>query len=103
MAESMSALVPLLGQALLHFLWQGALIGVFAALLLGALAPVLTMLWPLLAASAAPVVATTVPAASAISTATYATGARWSSTSRPPPASRRGIPRSSRPGPAAWG
>jgi len=95
MAESMSALVPLLGQALLHFLWQGALIGVFAALLLGALrdarpqaryavaclallacalAPVLTLLWPLLAASAAPVVATTVPTASTLTAATFATG-----------------------------
>jgi beta-lactamase regulating signal transducer with metallopeptidase domain len=95
MAETMSALVPLLGQALLHFLWQGALVGLLAALVLGvlrdarpqarylvaclalmacALAPVLTMLWPLLATSAAPVVATTAPAASALTTATFATG-----------------------------
>jgi beta-lactamase regulating signal transducer with metallopeptidase domain len=98
MAEAMNALVPLLGQALLHFLWQGALIGLFAALLLGvmrdarpqaryavaclallacALAPLLTMLWPLLAttaASAAPVVASTVPVAGIASTATLATG-----------------------------
>jgi beta-lactamase regulating signal transducer with metallopeptidase domain len=95
MAETMSALVPLLGQALLHFLWQGALIGLLAALVLGvlrdarpqarylvaclallacALAPVLTMLWPLLATHAAPVAATTAPSASALTTATFATG-----------------------------
>lgn len=32
MAEMFSTLVPLLGQALLHFAWQGALIGLLAAL-----------------------------------------------------------------------
>lgn len=37
MAEFLSGLVPALGQALLHFLWQGALIGVLAALALQAL------------------------------------------------------------------
>ena len=74
MTELTTALVPLLGEALLHFLWQGALIGVFAALALAALrdarpqtryvvaclallacvlAPVLTMLWPLFDAGVA--------------------------------------------------
>ena len=86
MAESMTTLVPLLGQALLHFLWQGALIGVFAALLLGALrearpqaryavacfallacvlAPVLTMLLPLLVQSTDAMIANTAPVVAA--------------------------------------
>ena len=34
MAELLDALVPLLGLALLHFLWQGALIGLLAAVVL---------------------------------------------------------------------
>jgi beta-lactamase regulating signal transducer with metallopeptidase domain len=37
MADLLANLVPLLGQALLHFVWQGALIGLLAALVLGAL------------------------------------------------------------------
>jgi beta-lactamase regulating signal transducer with metallopeptidase domain len=78
MAEILEALVPLLGQALLHFLWQGALIGGVAALLLGALrearpqaryavaclallacvlAPIATMLAPLLTSGFAPMLA----------------------------------------------
>jgi beta-lactamase regulating signal transducer with metallopeptidase domain len=82
MAETMSTLVPLLGQALLHFVWQGALIGLCAALLLGllrdarpqarylvaclallacVLAPVATLLAPLFIAAAAPVLASTAP------------------------------------------
>jgi beta-lactamase regulating signal transducer with metallopeptidase domain len=95
MAESMTVLVPLLGQALLHFLWQGALIGLLAALLLGvlrdarpqarylvaclallacALAPVLTMLAPWWLATAAPVLAQAAPAAVDAGTATTALG-----------------------------
>src|SRR5687767_6654794 len=37
MADLPATLVPALGQALLHFLWQGALIGAFAAFALAAL------------------------------------------------------------------
>ena len=37
MADLTAILVPLLGQALLHFIWQGALIGLLAALVLNAL------------------------------------------------------------------
>ncbi|MGH8029340.1 MAG: M56 family metallopeptidase [Arenimonas sp.] len=37
MADFVATFVPLLGQALLHFVWQGALIGGLAALLLAAL------------------------------------------------------------------
>src|SRR5688572_22038903 len=37
MADPLASLVPLLGQALLHFIWQGALIGLVAALVLDAL------------------------------------------------------------------
>jgi beta-lactamase regulating signal transducer with metallopeptidase domain len=37
MADLLASLVPLLGQALLHFIWQGALIGLLAALVLDAL------------------------------------------------------------------
>ena len=37
MADLLAGLVPLLGQALLHFIWQGALIGLLAALALDAL------------------------------------------------------------------
>ena len=37
MADMLASLVPLLGQALLHFIWQGALIGLLAALVLDAL------------------------------------------------------------------
>jgi beta-lactamase regulating signal transducer with metallopeptidase domain len=82
MAESMTTLVPLLGQALLHFLWQGALIGLGAALLLGVLrdarpqsryavaclallacvlAPLATMLLPWLLQSTDAIVATAAP------------------------------------------
>ena len=37
MADMLASLVPLLGQALLHFVWQGALIGLLTALVLDAL------------------------------------------------------------------
>jgi beta-lactamase regulating signal transducer with metallopeptidase domain len=37
MADLLASIVPLLGQALLHFIWQGALIGLLAALVLDAL------------------------------------------------------------------
>lgn len=37
MSESLAMLVPVLGRALLHFLWQGAVIGLVAAVLLQAL------------------------------------------------------------------
>jgi len=37
MNETLASFVPMLGRALLHFLWQGAVIGVVAALLLRAL------------------------------------------------------------------
>jgi beta-lactamase regulating signal transducer with metallopeptidase domain len=37
MADLLASLVPLLGQALLHFIWQGALIGLLAALALHSL------------------------------------------------------------------
>jgi hypothetical protein len=37
MADLLASFVPLLGQALLHFIWQGTLIGLLAALLLNAL------------------------------------------------------------------
>ena len=33
MTELMQALVPVLGRALLHFLWQGTVIGLVAAVL----------------------------------------------------------------------
>ena len=34
MTELMQALVPVLGRALLHFLWQGAVIGVIGSILI---------------------------------------------------------------------
>jgi beta-lactamase regulating signal transducer with metallopeptidase domain len=95
MAESMSTLIAVLAQALLHFLWQGALIGVAAALLLGVLrdarpqarylvaclallacvlAPVLTMLWSWLADGAAPAVASSAPVVAGTTAATFAAG-----------------------------
>lgn len=37
MADLIASLVPLLGQALLHFIWQGALIGLLAAIVLDTL------------------------------------------------------------------
>ena len=37
MADVLASFVPLLGQALLHFIWQGALIGLLTALVLNAL------------------------------------------------------------------
>jgi beta-lactamase regulating signal transducer with metallopeptidase domain len=76
MADLPATIVPALGQALLHFLWQGALIGLFAALLLHllrdarpqaryavacvallacVLAPLATLLAPLAAPSLAPI------------------------------------------------
>ena len=37
MNEPLTMLVPVLGRALLHFVWQGAVIGVVAALVLHAM------------------------------------------------------------------
>ena len=37
MNEPLTMLVPVLGRALLHFVWQGAVIGIVAALVLHAL------------------------------------------------------------------